>query len=106
MTAETSVTNRYVSQRRPVRHYHLSEHTVGDSEGYRDEIFRTRRHALEAAKTRAEWLAALSGLRVEPLVEQGRFLVTSGRAHDAGRLIWVEGCDEAECLEAAPSIAG
>jgi hypothetical protein len=89
-----------------VRHYHLSEHTVGDSDGYRDEIFRTQRCALEAAKMRAEWLAALSGLHVEPLVERGRFLVTSGRPHDAGRMIWIERCDEADCLKSAPRIGG
>jgi hypothetical protein len=57
---------------------------------------------MESAKTRAEWLAALSGLRVEPLVGLGRFLVTSGRPQDVGRLIWVERCDEAECLTAQP----
>jgi hypothetical protein len=81
-----------------MRHYHLIENTVGEPQGYRDDVFRSRRRALTVARTRAEWLAAVAGLRVESLVGVGRYFITSGRSGDAGRLITVEDCDEAECL--------
>jgi hypothetical protein len=29
----------------------------------------------------------------------GRYLITTGRPHDAGRMIAVEECDDADCLE-------
>jgi hypothetical protein len=41
----------------------------------------------------------VGGLRVESLVGVGRYFITSGRSGDAGRLIAVEDCDEAECPE-------
>jgi hypothetical protein len=81
-----------------MRHYHLIENAVGEPQGYRDDVFRSQRGALTAARTRAEWLAAVGGLRVESLVGVGRYFITSGRSGDAGRLIAVEDCDEAECL--------
>jgi len=79
-----------------MRHYHVIENAVGEHEGYRDEMFRSRRRALTAAKTRAEWLSAVAGLRVESLVGMGRYFITTGRPGDAGRLISVEDCDEAD----------
>jgi hypothetical protein len=81
-----------------MRHYHVIENAVGEPHGYRDEVFRSRRRALAAAKERAHWLAAVAGLRVESLVGTGRYFMTTGRAGDAGRLIAMEDCDEAECL--------
>jgi hypothetical protein len=45
-------------------------------------------------------LAAVAGGRVEPLLgPPGRYLVTSGRPRDAGRMILVDECEDAECLE-------
>jgi uncharacterized protein YbjQ (UPF0145 family) len=88
-------------KQRPVvlmRHYHVVEHAVGEQQGYREEVFRSRRRALMSARARAEWLGAVAGLRVESLVGGGRYLITSGRPGDAGRLITVEDCHEAECL--------
>jgi hypothetical protein len=83
-----------------MRHYHVIENAVGEPHGYRDDVFRNRRRALIAAKERAEWLAAVAGLRVESLVGTGRYFITTGRPSDAGRLIAVEDCDEADCLAA------
>jgi hypothetical protein len=81
-------------------HYHVIENTVGDPHGYRDDLFRSRRRAVEAARTRAHWIAAVAGCRVETLLGPvGRYLVTTGRTHEIGRLIAVEECDDAECLE-------
>lgn len=39
------------------------------------------------------------GLKVEPLGAAGRYLITSGRRTDAGRMIEIEECDEPLCLE-------
>jgi hypothetical protein len=83
-----------------MRHYHIIENAVAEPQGYRDDVFRSRRRALMAAKARAEWLAAVAGLRVESLVGTGRYFITTGRPGDAGRLITVEDCDETACLEA------
>jgi hypothetical protein len=83
------------------RHYHLSDTTIGGPSGYRDDVFATRREALMAARERAQWLAALTGLRVQPLADPGRYLLTSGRVHDAGRIIELEECDDPDCLELA-----
>jgi hypothetical protein len=81
-------------------HYHVIETALGQRDGYRDHLFRNRRHALEEAKTRAEWLAAVTSCRVERLFgPAGRYLVTTGRPHDPGRMVAVEECDDAECLE-------
>jgi hypothetical protein len=82
----------------PTRHYHVIENSVGEPQGFRDEMFRSRRRALAAARTRAEWLSAVAGLRVESLVGSGRYFITTGRPGDAGRLISVEDCTEAACL--------
>ena len=83
-----------------MRHYHVIENPVGEPQGFRDETFRSRRRALAAARTRAQWLSAVAGLRVESLVGMGRYFITTGRPGDAGRLIAVENCDEADCLTA------
>jgi hypothetical protein len=84
----------------PLRHYHVIENAVGDPNGYRDDLFHSRRHAVEAAKMRAHRLAAMAGSRVEPLMgPPGRYLVTTGEAHDAGRMMAVEPCDDPDCLE-------
>jgi hypothetical protein len=81
-------------------HYHVVETAVGDPNGYRDDLFRSRRRALVEAKSRAHWRAALAGCRVEALLgPPGRYLVTTGRPNDAGRLIAVEDCDDPDCLE-------
>jgi hypothetical protein len=92
--------HRQVNSARQSRHYHLTENSVGDPPGYRDDLYSNRRLALEAARARAEWLAAVAGGRVETLLgPAGRYLVTSGRPRDAGRMILVDECDDAECLE-------
>jgi hypothetical protein len=82
-----------------VCHYHLIDSAVGDPRGFRDELFRSRRRALAAARARADWLNLVVGLRVEPLGGAGRYLITSGRPSDAGRTIEIEECDEPLCLE-------
>jgi hypothetical protein len=62
--------------------------------------FSNRRRALQEAKMRAEWLASVRGCRVERLLgPAGRYLVTTGRPHDAGRMIGVEECNDPLCLE-------
>jgi hypothetical protein len=83
-----------------MRHYHVIENAVAERQGYRDDVFRSRRRALMAAKARTEWLAVVAGLRVESLVGTGRYFITTGRPGDAGRLITVEDCDETDCLAA------
>jgi hypothetical protein len=85
----------------PVRHYHVIETAVGDRYGYRDDLFGSRRHATEVARTRAQWLATVAaGGRVETLLgPAGRYLVTTGRPSDAGRLIAVEECDDPDCVD-------
>jgi hypothetical protein len=83
------------------RHYHLSDTTIGGHSGYRDDVFTTRREAMAAARERAQWIAALTGLEVQALDDPGRFLLTSGRAYDAGRIIELEDCDDPECLDLA-----
>jgi len=86
--------------RRGRRHYHVIESRIGDPLGYRDDVFATRRLAAATARTRAEWLALMGGLQVEALSGSGRYLVTTRRAGDPGRLIEVESCEDAGCLEA------
>jgi hypothetical protein len=81
------------------RHYHLIDSELGNPNAYRDEVFSTRSHALSVAKDRVDWLAALAGLRIVPLAGRGRYLLTTGRRRDPGRIIEVEECGEAECLE-------
>jgi hypothetical protein len=44
-------------------------------------------------------LKVVVGLHVEALGGAGRYLVTSGRPADPGRMIEVEECDEPQCLE-------
>jgi hypothetical protein len=83
------------------RHYHLSDTTIGGHSGYRDDVFFTRREALTAARERAQWLSALTGLQVQALADPGRYLLTTGRAHDAGRIIELEDCDDSACVELA-----
>ncbi len=85
------------AERRLTRHYHVVENAVGQPQGYRDEMFRSRRRALASARERTEWLAAVAGLHVESLVGTGRYFITTGRQGDAGRLIAVEEC-ESDCL--------
>jgi hypothetical protein len=86
--------------RRVRRHYHVIENAIGDPQGYRDDVFPSRRQAEGTARTRAEWLALVAGLQVEALSGSGRYLVTTRRAGDPGRLIEVEACTDAGCLEA------
>jgi hypothetical protein len=62
-------------------------------------MFRTRRAAVAAARERATWLAAVDSCRVEVVAGRDGYLVTTGRRQDAGRVIEVEECDEATCLE-------
>jgi hypothetical protein len=81
------------------RHYHLIDSELGNPNAYRDEIFPTRSQACSVAKDRVDWLAALVGLRIVPLAGTGRYLLTTGHRQDAGRIIEVEECGEAECLE-------
>ena len=84
------------------RHYHIIESAVGDPGGYRDDVFRNRRLAIDAARNRAQWLATVAGCRVEPLLgPPARYLITTGQPHDAGRMIAVEECDDPECLTSA-----
>ena len=85
--------------RRGSRHFHVIENAIGDPLGYRDDVFSSRRQAEATARTRAEWLAAVAGLQVEALAGSGRWLVTTRRAGDPGRLIEVEACEDAGCLE-------
>jgi hypothetical protein len=82
-----------------VRHYHLIDYAVGEPLSYREEVFLRRREAEQAARERAEWLAALRGLQVRPLMGATRYLITSGRPGDAGRTIEIEECEADECLE-------
>jgi hypothetical protein len=103
MGETTKLRERTQGLREPVRHFHVIESAVGDPQGYRDDLFRTRRRALELARSRAHWLAAMAGCRVESLLgPPGRYLITTGRPHDTGRMISVEQCDDAECLEGTP----
>ncbi len=85
--------------RRANRHYHVIENKIGDPLGYRDDVFKMRREADATARTRAAWLAAVTGLQLEALSGSGRYLVTARRAGDPGRLIEVESCEDPECLE-------
>ncbi len=98
---ETTSTREEVGGRRVrLRHYHVIESAVGEPNGYRDDLFHSRRGAVDAARARAHWLAAISGCRAEPLIgPPGRYLVTTGQSHDAGRMIAVEECDDTDCLE-------
>jgi hypothetical protein len=86
--------------RKAARHYHVIENRIGDPLGYHDDVFPSRRQAQQQARTRAEWLALVAGLQVEALSGSGRYLVTTRRAGDPGRLIEVEACEDASCLEA------
>jgi hypothetical protein len=86
--------------RRSRSHYHVIENRIGDPLGYRDDVFATRRQAAATARTRAEWLALVAGLQVQILSGSGRYLVTTRRAGDPGRLIEVESCEDVGCLEA------
>ncbi|MBJ7601121.1 MAG: hypothetical protein JF922_23990 [Candidatus Dormibacteraeota bacterium] len=78
----------------------MIETGIGDPVGYRDDLFKSRREAEMAARTRAEWQAAVSDLRVEALSGAGRYLITTRRGGDPGRLIEVEPCLDPACLEA------
>jgi hypothetical protein len=100
MGETTKLRERTQGLQGPVRHYHVIESAVSDPHGYRDDLFLTRRRALELARSRAHWLAAIAGCRVESLLgPPGRYLITTGRPHDTGRMVSVEQCDDAECLE-------
>jgi hypothetical protein len=94
------VEHRLGREQRRRAHYHVIENTVGDPLGYRDDVFRSRRRALDVAKSRAEWVATMVGGHVETLSRPaGRYLVITGRPRDAGRLFSVEECEDAECLD-------
>ncbi|PZR94799.1 MAG: hypothetical protein DLM67_12110 [Candidatus Nephthysia bennettiae] len=75
--------------------------TRGSQIGYHEEIFGSSSEARVAARDRAVWLAGLSGWRVHTVSSGDGFLITSGRAHEAGRMIEVQECDHPACLEAA-----
>jgi hypothetical protein len=98
-------TTAIASQPPPTRaetvHYHLVDSTRAGQVGYHEEIFGSSGEALAAARDRAVWLADLSGWRVHSVTSRDGFLITSGRAHEAGRMIEVQECDDPECLEAA-----
>jgi hypothetical protein len=79
------------------RHYHLIDYQIGDSRGFNDDLFRSQRAAVRAARERAEWLATVGGFEVHALDGVGRYLVKTRRAYDAGRTIEVEACDDPEC---------
>jgi hypothetical protein len=81
------------------RHYHLIDSELGNPNAYRDEVFPTRSQAVSVARDRVDWLAALAGLRIVPLAGTGRYLLTTGRRGDPGRIIEIEECGETECLE-------
>jgi hypothetical protein len=89
------------AKRHAVRHYHVLENTLGNPSGYRDDVFPTRREAQAVARARAEWLAVVAGLHVEALTGSGRYLITTRRPQDPGRLIEVETCEDGACLESA-----
>ena len=79
-------------------HHHVIESAIGDPQSYRDEPFRSRRRALEVAKDRANWLTTVAGCRVDSLGGAGgRYLITTGRPLDAGRMIVVEECHDPRC---------
>lgn len=82
-------------------HYHLVDSTAGGPAGYPDELFEKQREATRAAHQRAVWLAALLGWQVHPISGEAGYLISSGRAHEAGRMIEVQECDDPGCLEAA-----
>jgi hypothetical protein len=85
--------------RRSTKHYHLIEQSVGNPLSHQDDLFLSRRRAIQAAKERAEWLAHLGDCRLEYLLgPPGRYLVTAG-AHDAGHMIVVEDCDDVGCVD-------
>ena len=84
-------------------HHHVIESAIGDPQSYRDEPFRSRRRALEVARDRANWLNTVAGCRVDSLGgASARYLITTGRPHDAGRMIVVEECYDRQC----PAIDG
>ena len=96
----TKVLERVIGPERQLRHYHVIENTVGNPQGYRDDLFRSRRRALEVARSRAHWLATVAGCGVESLRgPAGRYLITTGRPSDAGHMIAVEECDDDACLD-------
>jgi hypothetical protein len=82
---------------RVVHHYHLIDYQMGGSRGFNDDLFSSRRAAIRAARERAEWLATVGGFEVHALEGVGRYLVRTRQAHDAGRTIEVEACDDPEC---------
>ena len=94
-------TGKPIIPRRPeeARHYHLSETRIGDPLGYRDEVFRNRRQAAAAARSRAEWLTAVADLQLVALTGSGRYLLTTRRIGDPGCLIEVEACEDFGCLD-------
>ena len=100
MDEAARTTQQIHRQRESSPHYHVIENTVGNPQGYRDDLFRSRRRALEVARSRAHWLATVAGGRVESLLgPPGRYLITTGRPSDAGHMIAVEECDDDACLD-------
>lgn len=83
-------------------HHHVIESAIGDPQSYRDEPFRSRRRALEVARDRANWLTTVTGCRVDSVGAGARYLITTGRPQDAGRMIVVEECHDPQC----PAIHG
>jgi hypothetical protein len=74
---------------------------MGGQSGFREEIFGRFSEASVAAQERAVWLAGLYGWRVHPVTGRTGFLISSGRADEAGRMIEVQDCDDPQCLETA-----
>jgi hypothetical protein len=97
----SSVAPRLAPARPDSVHYHLVDSTRGSQLGYHEEIFGVKSEAVAAARDRAVWLAGLSGWRMHSVTGRAGFLISSGRAQDAGRMIEVQECDDPACLEAA-----
>ncbi len=82
----------------------MIEQSVGNPLSHQDDLFLSRRRAIQAAKERAEWLAHLGACRLESLLgPPGRYLVTAG-PHDAGHMIVVEDCDDVGCVDEASEL--
>lgn len=81
-------------------HYHLVDSAAGNQPEYAEEIFESPVEAGVAARERAVWLAELAGWQVHSITSGLGFLISSGRAHEAGRMIEVQECDDPGCLEA------
>jgi hypothetical protein len=97
----SSISSLPLSGRAGQVHYHLVDSTAGSRPGYAEEIFENRMEADIAAFDRAAWLAGVFGWRVHHIAGEAGFLISSGRADEAGRMIGVQECDDPGCLEVA-----